>query len=123
MELCFGSWFSSALEYVRLTWEASLKKFILLPLYPGIAPVGLGCGPELTIFINSIAGGSETTGREAAPWMGKCNSVLSGGKWTVLPEAQSRESTGRYSHRVHSVQSNKDVFNVQGYLSSLKPFL
>ena len=54
-------------------WEAYFKKFKFPALYPGIASVGLGlgCGPGITTFKNSITGGSETTARETAQRDGK----------------------------------------------------
>ena len=45
----------------------------MLALYPGIVSVdlGLGCGPGITTFKNSITGGSESTVGEAALRDGK----------------------------------------------------
>lgn len=62
-------------------------------MYPGIAPVdlGLGCGPGITTFKNSITGGSETTVGE---------SDLRDGKEVQFGAAWRQVDTFRLSFRI-----------------------
>lgn len=48
--------------------EFLFKKFQLPAFYPGVASVDLTCGPRITAFAYSIAGASETAGRDCTAW-------------------------------------------------------
>lgn len=77
---------------MKQPWEA----FRLLALYPGIVSVdlGLGCGPGITTFKNSITGGSESTVGETALRESAIQCCLEA-SGHLLPEIQNRWSPAR----------------------------
>lgn len=78
--------------------------------------LGLGCGPGITTFKNSITAGPETTVGETDLRDGKCNSVLPEGKWTpcfriggLLPDTVTQSLVLGVT-RMHLVQSSVKMF-------------